>query len=231
MHDVCLQRLPVLFCLDRAGVVGSDGPTHHGIYDIPMLRCLPNLTLMQPKDARELAAMMKTALAHDGPVVIRYPREPGPAVEIDPGIAPLSIGMAETVEEADGPDGAAVWFWALGDMLPLACETAARLRADGMRCGVVNARFIKPLDTERLWAQARQGARFVTLENGAVAGGFGTAVREALAAGGFDAPVRSYGWPDEFVGQGSTPQLMQDHGLTPERLAQKVANCYAVATH
>lgn len=222
MHDVCLQRLPVLFCLDRAGVVGSDGPTHHGIYDIAMLRCLPHLTLMQPKDARELAAMMKTALAHDGPVAIRYPREPGPAVDLGPDIAPLPIGVAETVMEPEGADGSAVWLWALGDMLPLACETAGLLRAAGVRCGVVNARFIKPLDTARLWAQARQGARFMTLENGAVAGGFGAAVREALAAGGYDAPVHACGWPDEFVGQGTTQQLMQDHGLTPERLAQEV---------
>jgi 1-deoxy-D-xylulose-5-phosphate synthase len=107
-------------------------------------------------------------------------------------------------------------------MLPLACETAGLLRAAGVRCGVVNARFIKPLDTARLWAQARQGARFMTLENGAVAGGFGAAVREALAAGGYDAPVHACGWPDEFVGQGTTQQLMQDHGLTPERLAQEV---------
>ncbi len=231
MHDVCLQRLPVLFCLDRAGVVGSDGPTHHGIYDIAMLRCLPHLTMMQPKDARELAAMMKTALAYDGPVAIRYPREPGPAVDLGPDIAPLPIGVAETVVEPEGAGGAAVWFWALGDMLPLACETAGLLRAAGVRCGVVNARFIKPLDTERLWAQARQGARFVTLENGAVAGGFGAAVREALAAGGFDAPVRACGWPDEFVGQGSLQQLMQDHGLTPERLAKMAVDCYAAADY
>ena len=215
----------MLFCLDRAGVVGSDGPTHHGIYDIPMLRCLPNLTLMQPKDARELTAMMKTALAHDGPVAIRYPREPGPAVDHDPDIAPVPIGVAETVVEPErGDGGATTWFWALGDMLPLACETAALLRASGTRCGVVNARFIKPLDTERLWSQARQGARFVTLENGAVAGGFGAAVREALVAGGFDAPVRAFGWPDEFVGQGTLQQLMQDHGLVPDRLAQKIAD-------
>ena len=227
MHDVCLQNLPVLFCVDRAGVVGSDGPTHHGIYDIPMLRCLPNLVLMQPKDANELVAMMKTALAHNGPAAIRYPREPGPAVNVDRNIAALPLGEAEIIQSPPPPqdassDSAPVWFWALGDMIPLALKTAERLNAAGRRVGVVNARFIKPLDTARLCAQAREGARFVTLENGAVSGGFGSAVREALATGGFDNPVRAFGWPDEFVGQGTTPQLMTDHGLDPESLAQAI---------
>jgi 1-deoxy-D-xylulose-5-phosphate synthase len=241
MHDVCLQKLPVLLCVDRAGVVGSDGPTHHGIYDIPMLRCLPNLTLMQPKDACELAAMMKTALAHDGPVAIRYPREPGPDVEVSPDVAALPVGESEVVLEpetrthahacaqAENRQPPVVWLWALGDMLPLALETAARLNAAGMRAGVVNARFIKPLDTARLYDQAREAACFVTLENGAAAGGFGSAVREALAAGGFDTPVRVCGWPDEFVGQGTLAQLMADHGLTAEALSARLAG--AVTMH
>lgn len=223
MHDVCLQNLPVLFCVDRAGVVGSDGPTHHGIYDIPMLRCLPNLTIMQPKDAAELAAMLKTAFAHAGPAVIRYPRDPGPEAAPTPGAEAVPFGEAEVVlPPPDRGQSPAVWLWALGDMLPLACGTAARLNAAGGRAGVVNARFVKPLDTARLYAQARETALFVTLENGAVAGGFGSAVREALAAGGFACPVRAYGWPDAFVGQGTTSQLMEDCGLTPERLAQEV---------
>jgi 1-deoxy-D-xylulose-5-phosphate synthase len=264
MHDVCLQKLPVLFCVDRAGVVGSDGPTHHGIYDIPMLRCLPNLTLMQPKDARELAAMMKTAFAHDGPVVIRYPREPGPEVAVPPDVAALPFGTAEVVLDPGGgsskvlkcesakvdasalPDSRTsspvsnfrtlelpnfrtsppVWFWALGDMLPLAEETAVRLNAAGVRAGVVNARFIKPLDTARLYEQAREAACFVTLENGAVTGGFGSAVREALAAGGFAVPVCAYGWPDAFVGQGTSAQLREDHGLTADALFAQLVTSY-----
>ena len=223
MHDVCLQNLPVLFCIDRAGVVGSDGPTHHGIYDIPMLRCLPNLLFMQPKDAAELVAMMKAALAHNGPAAIRYPREPGPVIEMPQEIAALPIGEAEVLLTPGAESSAeTIWLWALGDMIPLALKTAERLTAAGRRVGVVNARFIKPLDTARLCAQARESARFVTLENGTVAGGFGSAVREALAANGLDNPVRAFGWPDEFVGQGTTAQLMADHGLIPESLAQSI---------
>ena len=223
MHDVCIQRLPVVFCVDRAGVVGSDGPTHHGIYDIPMLRCLPNLVIMQPKDTVELVAMLKTALAHTGPSLVRYPRDPGPAVDLPPVIEALPLGVAEVVEALpDATQGPAVWLWALGDMLPLASETARRLAAVGVRAGVVNARFVKPLDTERLYAQAADAAAFVTLENGAVAGGFGSAVREALAARGLTLPVRAYGWPDAFIGQGTTRQLMEDAGLTPDRLSEEI---------
>jgi 1-deoxy-D-xylulose-5-phosphate synthase len=223
MHDVCLQNLPVVFCVDRAGVVGNDGPTHHGIYDIPMLRCLPNLTIMQPKDTVELVAMLKTALAHTGPSVVRYPRDPGPAVTPPPVIEALPLGVSELI--ADLPEavqGPVVWFWALGDMVPLACETARRLEALGVRAGVVNARFVKPLDTARLSAQALEAAAFVTLENGAVAGGFGSAVREALAGRGLNVPVRAFGWPDAFVGQGTTRQLLEDAGLTPDRLADEI---------
>ena len=114
-------------------------------------------------------------------------------------------------------------------MLPLACETASRLNASGGRAGVVNARFIKPLDTARLYAQARDAALFVTLENGAVTGGFGSALREALAAGGFVCPVRAYGWPDEFIGQGTTRQLMEDGGLVPERLVEDIVRSIRIS--
>ncbi len=216
MHDVCLQNLPVIFCVDRAGVVGSDGPTHHGLFDIAMLRCLPNIVLMQPKDALELVAMLKSALVYNSPVAIRYPRDPGPEVPAPDGaIAALPLGVAEVIKSpcADGA-GVAVWFWALGDMLPLALESAVRLESTGQHVGVVNARFIKPLDTALLYAQAATGASFATFENGALVGGFGSALREALASGGFANRVNSFGWPDQFVGQGTTKELRADHGLT-----------------
>ena len=225
MHDVCLQKLPVVFCVDRAGVVGSDGPTHHGIYDIAMLRCLPNLTIMQPKDTVELVAMMKTAMACGGPAVIRYPRDPAPAVGLPPEIDALPLGKAEVVRSlplGPGLPGPVVWLWALGDRVPLACETAVRLATAGVRAGVVNARFIKPLDAELLAKHAAEATLLVTLENGTVSGGFGSAVREALAAQGASLPVRSYGWPDVFIGQGTSRQLMEEHGLTPERLADEI---------
>jgi len=222
MHDVCLQNLLVVFCVDRAGVVGSDGPTHHGIYDIPMLRCLPNLVMMQPADNAELAAMLKTALAHNGPVAIRYPREPGadvaaPSVEDAPL---LPIGKAQVVVPVQDGKGA-IWLWALGDMIPLAKDVAALLAARGITAGVVNARFIKPLDLDLFNAQAAAGAsRFVTLENGAVAGGFGSAVAEALAQAGLHQPVQPFGWPDRFMEQGTLPQLLADAGLTAKKIAE-----------
>ncbi len=229
MHDVCIQNLPVLICIDRAGVVGSDGPTHHGIYDIPMLRCLPNLVMMQPADNQELESMIRFALTHDGPTTIRYPREPGPqtrmrecanagmrecaTIQIELGKADVLSGSAET----------AIWLWALGDMIPLAQEIAALLAAKGVSAGVVNARFIKPLDLTLLKRQAAEGAKlFITLENGAVAGGFGSAVSEALAAEGLSTPVKIIGWPDRFMGQGSTTQLRESAGLTADRIAQSV---------
>ena len=222
MHDVCLQNLPVIFCVDRAGVVGCDGPTHHGVYDIPMLRCLPNLMMMQPADNAELAAMLRTALAHQAPVVIRYPREPGPVTLPPPSDAPLlPIGKAEVRLSPAG--GAAVWLWALGDMLPLAEAVAARLSAAGVAAGVVNARFIKPLDVDLLRAQAAAGAaRFVTFENGAVAGGFGSAVVEALAGVGIHLPVQVFGWPDAFMAQGTLSQLLDVAGLTAGNVAGQV---------
>ncbi len=225
MHDVCLSKLPVVFCVDRAGVVGSDGPTHHGIYDIPMLRCLPNLTIMQPKDAAELVAMLKAALVQGTPTVIRYPRDPGPAVAFSiEEAAPLPLGKAEVVLAPPSAETrGAVWLWALGDMVPLACATAERLAAAGVRAGVVNARFVKPLDEALLAEQVASGAsHFVTLENGAVRGGFGSALMEALAARGGTVPVRAFGWPDAFVGQGTTRELMEESGLTPDRLAEEI---------
>ena len=249
LHDVCLQKLPVTFCMDRAGVVGADGPTHHGIFDIPMLRCLPGLILMQPKDEAELTRMLVTAVRHNGPVAIRYPRDPGPGVAVPEDPQPLEIGKAEIVEAATSEQSVGipcvqpaegvspknnhpnmfetqgrmiVWFWALGDMLPLARAAAAKLRAAGIAAGVVNARFIKPLDTQLLAEQAASQAVFATLENGVVAGGFGSAVQEALSDAGYTNPVLRLGWPDAVVGQGTTASLMAAHGLTPEAVAAKV---------
>ncbi|NLF84507.1 MAG: 1-deoxy-D-xylulose-5-phosphate synthase [Lentisphaerae bacterium] len=220
-HDVCLQQLPVLFCLDRAGVVGADGPTHHGLYDIPMLRCLPNLTILQPRDNAMLARMLVTALAHAGPVVIRYPRDPGPDAEPSATPAPLEHGCAEVLREPGRPR-AAVWIWALGDMLPLAAEVAAVLAGTPLEPGIVDPRFIKPLDAARLREQAPDTRLFVTLENGTVAGGFGSALQETLAAAGFAVPALILGWPDEVIGQGTTATLRARHGLTAEIIADRI---------
>ncbi len=222
MHDVALQNLPVLLCVDRAGVVGSDGPTHHGVFDIPMLRCLPNLVIMQPSDYLEMKAMMQTALAHDGPAVIRYPRGSAPETDLSQPVASLTIGRAQVVAEP-AAGGGATWIWSFGDMLATAVETAAKLNAAGVPAGAVNARFIKPLDAALLEAQVRDGAaRFVTIENGALAGGFGSALRETLAQRNLHTPVLAFGWADAFVEQGEIGELLAHAGLTSDAIFEQL---------
>ncbi len=228
MHDICLQNLPVIIALDRAGIVGADGPTHHGLFDIPMLRALPNLTFMQPRDELVLGRMIKTALSLNTPVVIRYPRGsvlPLPLPE-DPGEA-IPVGVAEVIEtlapsiEASWRH-AAVWLWALGDRVQSACQTAALLRNHGFSAGVVDARFIKPIDLALLREQAQPGTLFVTWENGALAGGFGSALREALDGLGLSNGVLRIAWPDEFIPQGTPAQLLEKFGQTPEAVCAQV---------
>lgn len=218
IHDVCLQNLPVVFCFDRAGIVGDDGPTHHGVFDLPLFRAVPDLTIMQPADEAELDAMLRAAFDAGRAAIIRYPRGASPGVRRpDTPAEPLPIGKAEVRRPGDK-----VWIWALGDMLPLADAAADALAARGISAGVVNARFVKPLDQALLRTQA-QGARvFVTIENGVIAGGFGSAVMEALAADGYTGRVQRYGWPDAFVAQGRPDELMRRHGLTAEAIVAAV---------
>ena len=228
IHDAALQGLPVVFCLDRAGVVANDGPTHHGIFDIALARPVPGATIMQPSDEAELARMLKLALSLDGPSIVRYPRgaAPGPAIPDD--IEPLELGRARVVEpsEFDAAGGRSVAVWALGDMLPLARKTAALLREAGHAAEVVDARFVKPLDRELLREEISRGAAgFLALENGIRTGGFGTELAEAVADESRRLPVMRAGWPeDAFVPHaGSNAELFALHGLTPEALARKMA--------
>jgi 1-deoxy-D-xylulose-5-phosphate synthase len=215
IHDVCLQRLPVTFCMDRAGVSPSDGPTHHGLFDIAYLRCVPNVTLMQPKDEDEFADMLHTALKSGAPMFIRYPRgaAAGKAVKAQPALIPL--GQAEVLRA-----GADVQFWALGAMVPEAEALAEKLAAaTGLSVGVVNARFAKPLDATLLVNQAKDAKLIVTFEDGAVTGGFGTGVLETLAEHGVRTPVLRLGWPDRFVGHATDVRTLRAaHGLAPEQM-------------
>jgi len=223
IHDVALQNLPVLLCIDRAGIVGSDGPTHHGVFDIPLLRCVPNLVIMQPADYSELKAMMQTALKCEVPVAIRYPRGAGPVKEWRHPVPDIELGRAAVIRYPDSGSSAVTWIWAIGDMLPLAEEVAQRLNSAGIFAGVVNARFIKPLDDNLLSEQAAgEVSRFVTIENGALAGGFGSAVREKLHDLHIYTPVISFGWNDTFVEQGDVSDLLAATGLTPEKIFEKV---------
>ena len=219
MHYFCLQNLPGIVCLDRAVVVGDDGPTHHGVFDIPMLRAIPNLVFAQPADERELANLLFSALKWDRPVCIRYPRGAGSGA-----LEPEEFEFIEPGRAVVARAGKAASIWALGDMLPVALAAADILAARGIETGVVNPRFIRPLDKALLTGQAADGRVIATLENGAIAGGFGSAVAEALAEDGLVVPVLRFGWPDRFVPQGTPTELMRDFGLTPEAVARALGN-------
>ncbi|MFC1462570.1 1-deoxy-D-xylulose-5-phosphate synthase [Verrucomicrobiota bacterium] len=221
IHDICLQDLPVVICLDRAGVVGDDGPTHHGVFDIALLRPVPNLVIMQPKDEAELASMLYTATRAGRPVVIRYPRGAGPGRTPPRQLEEIEIGKAEIVRTTS--KGKGIWFWALGDMVTLAEETVDLLADKGITAGVVNPRFVRPLDEALLGDQERDASLFVTIENGVVKGGFGAGVEEFLAGRGAGHKVLKFGWPDEFIPHGEPKDLMADFGLTAEAIAEKVA--------
>ncbi len=208
MHDVCLLNLPVIVGVDRAGCVGRDGRTHHGMFDIAMLRCLPNLTICQPSDAEDLQDMLDQALALGGPWVIRYPRGTAPrnrAVR-----AALSRGQARQVCGAD----AAIQIWALGDQVSKALSVVERLKEKGVSAGVVDARFVKPFDAELLARQRAAGMWIVSVENGSLAGGFGETI-------GAD---QRFGWPDAFVGHGTVAELEARHAFTAEALAEAISN-------
>jgi 1-deoxy-D-xylulose-5-phosphate synthase len=209
LHDVAIQNLPVLFCLDRAGLVGDDGPTHHGVFDIAYLRPLPNVTLLAPKDGDELAAMLRYMVQehvvgpHAGPIAIRYPRGNAPSVEWGCESAPIAFGKAETILHGDD-----IGLLAYGNMVAPAFEAANMLRDEGVSVEFVNLRWAKPLDKETILAVARRTGRLVVMEEGVVHGGVGSAILELLAANGLhDVSVKLFGVPDQFVEHGAIPIL------------------------
>jgi len=218
VHDVALPRLPVILALDRAGLVGEDGPTHHGVFDLAYLRHIPGLAVMAPKDLSELAAMLKTAVELEGPSAIRYPRGEGTnPPEGDPEAIPL--GKAELLREGDS-----VAVVALGSMVAPALGAARTLSEQGIEAAVVNARFAKPLDVELIGELARTCGRVVTMEENTVAGGFGSAVAELLHQQRIGAPVLCLGIPDGFVDHGSREELLAGIGLDAESIARKIAH-------
>jgi 1-deoxy-D-xylulose-5-phosphate synthase len=226
VHDVCLQKLPVLFCMDRAGLSGDDGPTHHGLFDIAYLRGIPEIVLMAPKDEDELADMMKTAFELPGPSAIRYPRGAVAGVTRKAEPQSLPIGKAEVL--ADGSD---VAILGLGPMIALAQSLATILERDGFSAAVINPRFIKPLDREMLELYARRVAAFVTFEDHVKMSGFGTAVAEALDEMGLAVPVVRIGWPDQFIEHGKVEQLRARYGLTVEAALAQVLPLVARRRH
>lgn len=219
IHDVCIQNLPVFFCLDRAGIVGADGPTHQGMYDIAFLRCLPNMTIMAPKDEAELQRMVVTGINHtSGPIAMRYPRGNGYGVPLmEEGWEEVPIGKAEILRNGDD-----LLILGYGSMVYPAMQTAEILSEHGIEATVINARFVKPLDTELILPLAQRIGKVVTLEEGCLMGGFGSAVAEALLDNNVVVPVMRLGVPDKLVDHASPEQSFATLGLTPPQMVDRI---------
>jgi 1-deoxy-D-xylulose-5-phosphate synthase len=218
VHDVCLQNLPVVFCMDRGGLSGDDGATHHGLFDISYLRGVPNIVHMVPKDEDELADMLYTAMLHPGPSAIRYPRGTGPGAVVKDKPREIAIGQAELI--ADGRD---VVILGLGALLPMARELASELKQQGISAAVINPRFVKPLDRELLAEYARHAGVVVTFEDHVLMGGFGSAVMEALSEMEIEIPVVRIGWPDKFIEHGKVEALRAKYGISVESALEKLS--------
>jgi 1-deoxy-D-xylulose-5-phosphate synthase len=217
VHDVCLQNLGVTFCMDRAGLVGDDGPTHHGVFDIAYLRPLPNMTLMAPRDEAMLVHMLHTALEHDGPVAIRYPRGEAVGVELPARPQPIELGTGEILRE-----GERVALVGYGSGVGRALGAAALLAERGLDVTVADARFAKPLDAGLLAQLAAEHDLLVTVEEGVLAGGFGSGVWECLSEGGVGPRMLRIGLPDRYVTHGAPKLLHEEVGYTPERIAERI---------
>ena len=217
-HDVCLQDLPVIFCMDRAGLSANDGPTHHGLFDIAYLRCLPNVIAMAPKDEDELVDMMFTATHQRHPTFIRYPRGTAEGVPIKEQPKLLEIGKAEVIQNFSSSGKHKIALFGLGPMNTLARKAAAQLAAEGFDCAVINPRFTKPLDAGTHEFFGRAADVVVTLEDHALMGGYGSAVLELFSEKNVTTPVVRIGWPDQFIEHASTQdELRRKYGLTVEQ--------------
>jgi 1-deoxy-D-xylulose-5-phosphate synthase len=223
VHDVALQDLPVIFCMDRAGLSANDGPTHHGLFDIAYLRCVPNIIAMAPRNEDELADMMFTATHQKHPVFIRYPRGAGEGVAVKEQPALLEIGKAEVTRNFAGQAGRKVALFGLGNMHHMAEQVAALLMAEGFDCAVINPRFTKPLDTGTTEFFANAADAVVTLEDHVLPGGYGASVLELLSEKRITTPVLRMGWPDQFIEHASTVDyLRQKYGLTTDNVVARV---------
>ncbi len=220
IHDVALQKLPVVFALDRAGLVGADGPTHHGSFDLSYLRMIPNLVVLAPRDEQELRQMLRTAVEYEeGPVAVRYPRGSGVGRDLSQPYPAIEVGKAEVLQE--GERAALV---GVGTMANHAVEAAEILQREyGIRPTVVNARSVKPLDEELLVGLARSHGRVFTIEDNALAGGFGSAVNELYEREGLGVQAHRFGLPDRFIDHGGSKDLYREVGLLPEQIASVVA--------
>ncbi|PLX94093.1 MAG: 1-deoxy-D-xylulose-5-phosphate synthase [Desulfuromonas sp.] len=217
LHDVCLQNLPVTFALDRGGLVGADGPTHHGVFDLSYLRHIPNITVVVPRDELELKRSMLTATTSDGPFVYRYPRGNGLGLLDANDFKPMPIGRGEKLR--DGNDATLI---SLGTCAQTALAAAEKLAEAGYEVAVIDARFLKPLDHELITAEAQRTGNVITLEENVLAGGFGSAVMELLEQNRLYPRVMRLGLPDEFIQQGTQEELLHLHGLDCEGITQRI---------
>ena len=220
VHDVCLQKLPVVFAIDRAGIVGNDGPTHHGAFDLSYLRHIPNMVVAAPADGFELRQMLRLAINHNGPFSIRYPREAAPELHSGLQEREMALGMAEVL--ANGDD---VCILAVGSAVAICRQAVEMLRRHEISACLVNARFVKPLDSEIIISLARKHRCLLLVEENSKQGGFGSAVLELLAGSGIDnIRVKQVGLPDEFVAHGNQQLLRELHGFEPEHIARVAAD-------
>jgi 1-deoxy-D-xylulose-5-phosphate synthase len=217
LMDVCLQKLPVTLLIDRAGLVGADGVTHQGAFDMAFLRSMPGMVVCSPRDVRDLRRLIRLSLEHDGPMAIRYQQEAddmGPHMQEN---APLAVGQWELLSAGED-----AMILAVGRMVETALNAAIKLVGRGVRCGVIDARFIKPMDDKMLRDAAERHPLLVTLEDGALMGGFGSAVLEKLAEWGIETTVINMGIPDRFIEQDSAPGQMAECGLSVPQVVEKV---------
>ncbi|NMA03030.1 MAG: 1-deoxy-D-xylulose-5-phosphate synthase [Clostridia bacterium] len=220
VHDVALQNSPVIFAIDRAGLVGEDGPTHHGIFDLAYLRHIPNLTIMAPKDENELQHMIFTATKHTkGPIAVRYPRGNGLGVKLDKEFEEIPIGKAEVLKKGED-----ITLLAIGNMVATALDVAELLEEKGIKSTVINARFVKPLDKETIINSVKETKRLVTFEEHSLAGGFGSGVLELCADNNLSPQILRIGIEDLFPTHGNTKKLREVYGLTPEIIFEKINN-------
>ena len=216
-QDICLQNLPVVFALDRAGLVGEDGPTHHGAFDLSLFRNIPNLLIAAPADENELQHLLKTALDSKKPFILRYPRGSGEGVDMDKELKVLPIGKGQWLKK-----GKDLTILAVGNRVYPSLEAAQILKEKGIDCGVINMRFIKPIDVKIIKEAIKQSPNLVTVEDNVLAGGFGSAVAEALADNGLNAQLLRLGIKDEFVEHGKQAELYQETGLNAEGIASAI---------
>lgn len=212
IEDVCLQNLPVVFCIDRAGIVGADGETHHGIFDLSYLRHIPNMTIMAPKDGAELEAMLEFSKTINGPCAIRYPR--GSAADIS---KPNKITLGKSHQLKRGTD---VEIWSVGTMADKVIKAADILKAKGISASIINTEFVKPLDTDRLKKSAEKYPLIVTIEDNVVSGGIGEGIKDIVSLK--DVKVINIGWPDDFIEHGTSDELYAKHGMDPRSIAERI---------